>query len=118
MNSDKRILIVEDDAITSGALKMVLEWEGYHVDCAANGEEALSCLRQLGPKPDIILLDLFMPVMNGRQFRDAQKRESAIQNIPVVVLSGANSACSLDASGHIQKPFLPEEVLEAIRRQT
>jgi CheY-like chemotaxis protein len=117
MSSDKRILVVEDDALTAGAVKMVLEWEGFHVDCVANGQEALNRLRQPGPKPDLILLDLMMPVMDGQQFREEQKRDPAINYIPVVVVSAVDIASSVDASGHIQKPFLPKELLEAIWHQ-
>lgn len=115
---DKRILLVEDDASTAGAIKTVLQWEGYHVDCAANGQEALNQLRQPGLKPDVILLDIRMPVMDGRQFREEQKRDPIINDIPVVVVSGDVLASSVDASDHIQKPFLPRELLEAIWYQT
>ena len=117
MGSDKRILIVEDDSLTSGAIKMLLEWEGYHVDCAANGLEALHHLRQADEKPDLILLDVMMPILNGYQFREEQKRDPAINPIPVIVVSVIDSAFSPDASGHIQKPFQPEQLLEAIRSQ-
>jgi len=118
MSSDKRILVVEDDPITSGAVKMVLEWEGYRVDCAVNGREALDHLRQSEEKPDLILLDMLMPVLDGQQFREEQKRDPVINSIPVVVVSAADTASSLDACGYIHKPFLPEELLETIRRQT
>ena len=118
MNSTKRILVVEDDFITSGAVKMVLEWEGYCVDCAANGREALNHLRQSGEKPNLILLDVTMPVLDGHQFREEQKRDPALDRIPVVVISAADMASSLDACGHIHKPFQPEELLEVIHRQT
>jgi CheY-like chemotaxis protein len=117
MSSDKRILVVEDDPITSGAVKMVLEWEGYHVDCAVNGQEALNHLRQSEEKPDLILLDVMMPILNGYQFREEQKRDPSIDSIPVIVVSAVDSASSLDASGHIYKPFHPEELLDAIRSQ-
>jgi CheY-like chemotaxis protein len=118
MSSTKRILVVEDDSITSGAVKMVLEWEGYCVDCAANGREALNHLRQSEEKPSLILLDVMMPVLDGHQFREEQKRDPALDSIPVVVVSAADLDSSLDASGHIHKPFQPEELLEAIHRQT
>jgi CheY-like chemotaxis protein len=118
MSSDKRILVVEDDLITCGAVKMVLEWEGYRVDCAANGRDALNHLRQSEEKPDLILLDVMMPILDGHQFREEQKRDPAINSIPVVVVSAADIASSLDAAGHIHKPFQPEELLEAIHRQT
>jgi CheY-like chemotaxis protein len=117
MSSGKRILVVEDDPILSSALKMVLEWEGYHVDCAANGEEALDHLRLSQENPDLILLDVMMPVLNGHLFREEQKSDPAINNIPVIVVSAVDVSLTLDASGHIHKPFQPEELLEAIRCQ-
>jgi CheY-like chemotaxis protein len=115
MNSDKRILVVEDDPITLGAIRMLLEWEGYQVACAANGLEALHHLRQSHEKPDLILLDVVMPVLNGHQFRDEQKQDPDLNCIPVVVVSAPEVASSLDASACIHKPFQPEELLEAIR---
>jgi CheY-like chemotaxis protein len=118
MNTDKRVLVVEDDPITLGAIRMLLEWEGYQVACATNGLEALHHLRQSEEKPDLILLDVVMPVLDGYQFHDEQKHDPDLNDIPVVVVSAPEVACSLDASGHIHKPFLPEELLEAIHRQT
>ena len=87
------------------------------MDCAGNGQEALDHLRQTEEKPDLILLDMMMPVLDGYQFREEQKRDPAISNIPVVVASVADIDSSLNASGHIHKPFKPEELLEAIHSQ-
>jgi CheY-like chemotaxis protein len=115
MSSIKRILLVEDDSLTSAAVRMVLEWEGYNVDCAVNGQEALDHLRLSEEKPNLILLDVGMPILDGYQFRDEQKRDPAINNIPVVVVSGGDIDSSLDASGYVHKPFQPEELLETIR---
>ena len=117
MISCRRILVVEDDSLTSGAIKMVLEWEGYDVDCAANGQEALDHLRQAEEKPDLILLDLMMPILDGHQFREEQMHDPDINHIPVVVVSALDVSLTLDASGHIHKPFKPEELLQAIRCQ-
>lgn len=117
MISVKRILLVEDSPLTSRAVRMVLEREGYQVDCAANGQEALDHLRQSEEKPDLILLDVMMPVLDGYQFREEQKHDPAINDIPVVVVSVADIDSSFEASVHIQKPFKPEELLEAIRSQ-
>ena len=111
----KHILLVEDDEITRGAIKMVLEWEGYRVDCAANGQEALDYLHSQG-KPSLILLDVMMPVLDGEQFREEQKRDPALAQIPVVIVSALEAASWLEAAGHIQKPFQVEELLAAIRR--
>src|SRR5512132_4356371 len=83
---EKRILIVEDDVDVRDALMQVLEFEGYRVTGASNGEEALAALRA-GGRPSLILLDLMMPVMNGSQFRAAQLADRALAAIPVIVLS-------------------------------
>jgi CheY-like chemotaxis protein len=117
MSAVKRILLVEDNPLTSRAVRMLLEWEGYLVDCAGNGQEALNQLRHLEEKPDLILLDLMLPVLDGYQFREEQIRDPAISDIPVVVVSVADIDSSLDASGHVHKPFQAEELLAAIHRQ-
>ncbi len=111
----KRILLVEDDEITRGAIKMVLEWEGYRVDCAANGQEALDYLHGHG-RPELILLDVMMPVLDGEEFRREQKRDPSLAKIPVVVVSALEAAARLDAAVHIRKPFQVEELLAAIRQ--
>jgi CheY-like chemotaxis protein len=116
VESTKRILVVEDDPIILGAIQMVLKWEGYEVDCAGNGREALDQLRWAKAKPDLILLDVMMPVLDGVQFRRQQKSDPALKDIPVVIVSGIDCPW-LDASGWLHKPFQPEQLLEAIRIQ-
>jgi CheY-like chemotaxis protein len=108
----KRILVVEDDALTRGAIKMLLEWEGYRVHCAADGAEALGLLRR-GLRPALILLDARMPGCDGWCFRAAQRADPDLADIPVVVISGED-ASALDAAGHIRKPFQPTELLEQV----
>jgi CheY-like chemotaxis protein len=110
----KSVLLVEDDPLTRGAMRMVLEWEGYQVSCAANGQEALDLLHK-GERPSLILLDIAMPVLDGRQFREQQEKDPALADIPVIVVSGTAVAATVEAAGHVQKPFLPGELLEAIR---
>jgi CheY-like chemotaxis protein len=110
----KSVLVVEDDPVIRGAMQMVLEWEGYRVAWACNGREALDLLRS-GQRPSCILLDLMLPVCDGWTFRREQQREPALAAIPVVVVSAADRAACLQASGHVQKPFQPEELLDAIR---
>jgi CheY-like chemotaxis protein len=108
----KKILVVEDEAVTRGAIRMLLEWEGYRVDSAADGDEALGLLRA-GEKPALILLDACMPGCDGWCFRAEQRADPELADIPVVVISGAD-ASSLDAAGHIRKPFEPTELLEQV----
>ena len=108
----KRILVVEDDALTRGAVKMLLEWEGYRVHCAADGDEALGLLLR-GLRPALILLDARMPGCDGWCFREEQRSDPDLADIPVVVISGVD-ASSLDAAGHVRKPFEPAELLEQV----
>jgi CheY-like chemotaxis protein len=112
----RSILLVEDDDIIRRAIEMVLEWEGYQVDCATNGQEALDHLRA-GHHPSLIVLDVMMPVLDGEQFRLQQLRDPAMADIPVIVVSAASFAESVNAVRHIRKPFEVQELLDAIHGQ-
>lgn len=112
----KNILLVEDDEIVRRAIQMVLEWEGYQVECAGNGQEALDALRA-GSRPSLILLDIMMPVLDGEQFRQEQMRDPHLASIPVIVVSAASFAEAVNAVHHIHKPFEVQELLDAIHEQ-
>jgi CheY-like chemotaxis protein len=112
----RTILLVEDDELIRRAMQMVLEWEGYQVDCAVNGQEALDYLRA-GNRPCLIVLDLMMPVLDGEQFRREQSRDPRFASIPVIVVSAANFAQAVSAAQHIRKPFEVQELLDAIHHQ-
>src|SRR5690242_21942716 len=85
--AEHRILLVEDDDAIAEAMTVLLEADGYRLIRASDGEEALRALRA-GLGPCLILLDLFMPRMDGVEFRRVQRSESAISQIPVIVVSG------------------------------
>jgi CheY-like chemotaxis protein len=70
----KSILVVEHDALTRGAIKLLLEWEDYRVTCAADGAEALDLLRR-GEKPSLILLNVRRPGCDGWCFREEQRAD-------------------------------------------
>lgn len=112
----KCILLVEDDELLRGAMQMVLEWEGYRVVCAGDGREALDLMRG-GTRPALILLDVMLPVLDGAQLREELRRDPALADVPVVVVSGLDAADCPAAAAHVRKPFAPEELLEAVRRQ-
>lgn len=112
----RSILLVEDDEIVRRAIQMVLEWEGYKVDCTTNGQEALDYLRS-GNRPCLILLDVMMPVLDGEQFRRQQLNDPTLASIPVVVVSAADFAQVVSAAHHVRKPFEVQELLEVIREQ-
>src|SRR4051812_39951417 len=111
--SGKSVLLVEDDDVLRGAMRMVLQWEGYRVACARDGREALDLLRTAG-RPALILLGVMMSVLDGREFRQEQQQAPAVADIPVVVVSGTDAGEWPDAAGHVRKPFQPEELLAAI----
>ncbi len=117
MAAGKSLLVVEDSGLVRGGLKMLLEWEGFQVACAANGKEALAQLRTAA-HPDLILLDLSMPVLNGWEFLDEQRRDPALAQIPVLIVTGCGDQMLTEVAGIIHKPFEPEQLLEAIRRCT
>jgi CheY-like chemotaxis protein len=114
----KSLLLVEDDDLTRELFTFVLEGRGYTVAGAPNGLDALGVLLD-GYTPDCILLDLHMPVMDGRQFRARQLDEPALADIPVLILSGECSlpreAAELGAAGHLQKPVTPDDLLAALQ---
>ncbi len=113
----RTILLVEDDEIVRRAIQMVLEWEGYRVQCANNGQEALDVLRSGQRQPCLILLDIMMPVLDGEQFRQEQLRDPSLASIPVIVVSAASFAEAVSAVHHIHKPFEVQELLDAIHEQ-
>jgi CheY-like chemotaxis protein len=119
------ILIIEDDPDIRESLKDILELEGYTVTTAENGQDGLEKLRQ-SPPPDLVLLDLFMPVMDGIQFLDELKSRSpnAVISLPVVVVSAAppedkrlQSRKSF-VSGFIKKPVNVDLLLNMIHQST
>jgi CheY-like chemotaxis protein len=101
------ILIVEDDADMRESLGEILQLEGYRVFGAANGKEALNHLSQ-ADAPCLILLDLMMPVMSGWEFREQQRQDPRLAQIPVAVLTGVRNSAEqildLGAVGYFQKP--------------
>ena len=115
----RSILIVEDDSDLREALSEVLRDEGYTVEMAADGREALDHLRRQS-RPSLILLDLTMPVMNGWQFRDEQRQDPDLSGIPVVVLSASDRLAeqmgALGISDYVRKPIELSRLLRLIER--
>jgi CheY-like chemotaxis protein len=85
--TDSVVLLVEDEEESRESLQELLELEGYHVETAANGREALEKLDQI--VPCVILLDLFMPVMDGWQFLETLRRDGRLDKLTVVVTTSA-----------------------------
>lgn len=111
-----RILVVDDDADICAVIRLTLEEEGYTVTTAANGRQALDRIGE--QRPDIVLLDLTMPVMNGWEFN--HRLQDVAPGIPVVFMTAAfraqAEAETHGAAGYLSKPFDVDELLAAVAR--
>jgi CheY-like chemotaxis protein len=113
------VLVVEDDADILRAIVQVLEDEGETVRAAENGRVALTMLREPGATlPCVILLDLMMPVMDGRAFRAEQLRDPALAAIPVIILTAdghaVEKAALMNGANALRKPVELETLLAAV----
>jgi CheY-like chemotaxis protein len=111
------VLIVEDDADLREMMAQLLTLEGFHAATVANGREALEYLEDHQAKPDLILLDLMMPVMDGWEFRRKQRANPAVADVPVIVLSALDQSRAADvaADAFLKKPLDFDRLLQLVR---
>jgi CheY-like chemotaxis protein len=113
------VLVVDDDDEIREVLVEVLEGRGFRAVAAANGKQALDELHT-GTRPQVILLDMMMPVMDGAEFRAAQRREPELAGIPVVLISAHADLTArvgeLGASAALQKPISFHDLMATVRR--
>ncbi len=115
---DKVVLVVEDDPGSLRLIRLMLELSGYVTLEAADGRQAVEVAKS--DRPDLILMDVMMPVMDGYSACSAIKNDEATRDIPIVILSAVafelnkKLANSLGADGYITKPFAPQELLGAV----
>ena len=115
----RRILIVDDDRRNRQLLEVVLGAEGYALETADSGEEALRLVRQR--PPDLVLLDVMMPGMNGYQVAAALKGDAATRQVIVVMLSALDDTNSqahgrlMGADAFLPKPVNRADLLELMR---
>lgn len=110
-----RVLVVDDEPMVRETLRQVLSNEGYVVDLAVDGETALE--RVHAAQPDVILLDLMMPGMNGQQFLRVLRDDPAHASVPVMIMTavhGLKISPSLGVSEVVEKPFNIEELLNKV----
>ncbi len=117
----KSILLVDDNADTRAVLGAMLTYEGFAVLEASNGKQALDLLvSDTSEEPCLIVLDLGMPVMSGREFLAVARNYSRLARVPVLVTSGTHEhpeALGHDAViGYLPKPFDFETLLATVRR--
>ncbi|MGE6763486.1 response regulator [Corallococcus interemptor] len=113
----KRLLIVDDELAIVEALEDILSLEGYDIVTAYNGDEGLQ--RMLASKPDLVLLDLMMPVMDGGELLRRIRAHPDLCDLPVVVMSaGRLTDEERHASSHfLAKPFELDDLLGTIQKQ-
>lgn len=113
------ILLVEDDKYIRESLDEFLTDEGFEVVPSMNGLDAIKRLKS-GMKPQLILLDLMMPIMDGFQFREVQMRADDLAKIPVVVMSAygdlEKNKEKLAVEAYLKKPLDIGEVLNTIQK--
>lgn len=111
------ILVVDDEPLIAMALEAALDDAGYSIVTAANGRQALERLAET-PRPDLVLLDMMMPVMSGPAMLAAMAAHPELDGIPVIVLSSLPERAIRDRTTNVarilQKPYTAQEVLEAI----
>jgi CheY-like chemotaxis protein len=109
------ILLVEDEAPLRELADQILTERGYLVVTAPDGARALQLLEQ--SSPDLIILDIYLPVLDGRRFVHLYRQRPA-PHAPIVVTTGkgyaAQRAAALDAAGYLAKPFTPKELLTTV----
>jgi CheY-like chemotaxis protein len=118
--SGKRILICDDDPVILRLLEVNLELEGYSVLAAHNGQEAIEIAT--AEKPDLVILDIMMPKLDGYQTAERLKAQDETKDIPVVFvsakaqLSDIEKGKSYGVADYLTKPFDPSDLLEIVER--
>src|SRR4030042_590820 len=126
MKGKAKILLIDDDADFVETTKLVLESKPYEIITASDGTQGIIKARK--EKPDLIILDIIMPVKNGFNAAEELKKDPELQKIPVIMLTSFSQKMSetnlsrgqgllLDTEDYIDKPVAPEELLKRVEKQ-
>ena len=117
---DRTVLITEDEKLIIVSTQMVLEAAGFRVESAVNGEEGIQKAR--AARPDLILLDIMMPGIDGWETLTRLKRDPETSGIPVIVFTareharGHQKSTEMGAADYFRKPFEPDELIELVEK--
>jgi CheY-like chemotaxis protein len=117
--SERRALLIDDDEDLRDTIALVLTEQGWTTEVYGEASAALERLRaEAQPRPDILLLDLMMPVMSGWQFLEEKREDARLADIPVVLMSASRMQpdSSHDVAAILQKPFSIDVLLRSIDR--
>ncbi len=118
----ERIFVVDDDPGLVEAVRAVLAPEGYAVEGTCDSTEALRAV--LGQPPDLLVLDVIMPGLNGWELCDILRRQAATRDVPVLFLTGRGevrdqiTAMQVGGSDHLRKPFRADELRDKVHALT
>jgi two-component system, chemotaxis family, chemotaxis protein CheY len=112
------VLVVDDDPAIRGLVAEALRGEGYTVDVAAHGREGLEAVR--ANRPQTVILDLMMPVMDGFSFLEACQKEKLCEDVPIVVISAVHDVMrrvvELPVRACVAKPFDLDDLIRTVGR--
>jgi len=117
---EKMILIVEDEPTNRELAVKILAFSGYNTICAANGQEAVEIIKQVGL--DLILLDLSLPIIDGWQVASIIRNNSLYQRLPIIAVTAhamrgdKKSALAAGCTAYLSKPYYPHQLLEVINK--
>ncbi|HDL75084.1 MAG TPA: response regulator [bacterium] len=118
----KKVLLIEDEEIILKLLQKKLIDEDYNVLIARNGEQGLKMIKKI--KPDIILLDIIMPKMNGFEVMEEISKDSSIKKIPIIIISNSGQETELSRAKElgandwlVKTEFNPQEVIKKVIKQ-
>ena len=116
----RTVLIIEDEKLIIVSTQMVLEAAGFRVESATNGEDGITQARTQAP--DLILLDIMMPGIDGWETLTRLKRDSDTAEIPVIIFTareharGHQKSSEMGAADYFRKPFEPDELIELVEK--
>ena len=120
--TNKKILIIEDEITLLEAIERKLKIEGFQTITAMDGKEGMRKIET--EKPDLILLDIMMPVMDGFEVLEEMKRKEYLPKIPVIIISNSGQPVEIDKIKKlgakdwlIKTNFNPQEVIEKVKKQ-
>ena len=120
MPESKKILIVDDEQDIVETLKFILEAHGYNCFCAYNGEDGLNQAKEI--MPDLIILDVMMPKINGYKFSRLLKYDNKYQDIPIIMVTARSQEQDkligeeTGVNEYISKPFELDEILAVVKK--
>lgn len=118
----KKILIVEDEKLIADLLQKKLTDKGYYAFIANDGEKGLEEIKS--KHPDLVLLDIILPRLNGFEILEAMRKDNEVKDIPVVIISNSGQPLEIDKARElgvkswlVKTEFDPEEVIEKVEEQ-